>query len=885
MSSVQAACLSVTHCLQMADDSWLFLPVGDSEGSADWMVLEPGPDRGRALHTEVSDVPQERPQVEPHHPERPHEHHKRQVHLELATALMASGKAASAAASPADPTSSAGLPGTVYNRNCADVQRIGKVLRAGCSCSFQCRKNMPQKTLEEFCKVWSSLTDEEQGQVLKVSYSNANSCDVETEDMRRLVTQWYLCGTRVSVECLISMLGTTAKTFFKKCQGVADRRKFPRLHHVSDSSSQIVDQFFSELYLSCTEDLPEMVSVHLCVEFCLTCVGARYVFTPWGLKSSVRASFGNWFPGSTWPQDGARSSWGMARPSSESSWSIDMLGVRDVDKSIQMDSVQHCSAATRAFVEDGLLPDWSPFDHAADTLAALTAGGSDLKPRYMQHAHLRDVYWQFVAWWESLPWLAGPGGGTRQPSWATFWRRWDAKWKKIIRFRKSSQHSQCVICFECASFLHRSKADAAEKMKVAKEWRDHLSAQYADRLIYWHMRWSSRLRVSGVLVCIIDGMDKSKFSWPQFPFILPKGLDKEHRPRLCITGAIAHGFVTSLYVAHDESSPHGASQFCDILCRTITKVFQICKANSWRRPEQLVVQADNTTASAKNAEVLLFLASLVARNKFSCVVSNFLTVGHTHEDIDALFSLVLSKVLKPCAFGTPQELIREMRTRLGPHFNERQSVESFTAELHTHVFDFKAWLSDTGVELRGAFKRREGIDAAHSFTLKKVSELAGSEKSQLSAGDLSRSHDQDVYVMTKRWMHSVEAHPPTLVLPHARCRLLRSGGPTKEKKGPVMSLERKTDLRKMGDKLESLTDAWTSEFSMYRVAAELRRLAEGIKGEPCDMPWLWEPESDSSLGHLPETGNRFFNSQPEMAWRVVAKFLDVAPAPAASGVS
>ena len=553
---------------------------------------------------------------------------------------------------------------------------------------------------------------------------------------------------------------------------------------------------------------------------------------------------------------------------------ISIVGVSDVDKSIDTDSVQHCSRATHAFVDGGQLPDWSPVDHAADTLTAALAG-KELRPRHMQHTHLRDVWWQFSSWFDSLPWLTGVQSST-QPSWTTFWRRWHAKWKGIIRFRKTSQHSQCSICFECSSFLHRSKADASEKLRVAKEWREHLTAQYADRLIYWHMRWSSRLRVSGILVCILDGMDKSKFSWPQFPFVLPKGLDKERRPRLSITGSIAHGFVTSIYVAHDEITPHGASQFCDVLCRTITKVFAICKERSWRRPEQLVVQADNTTASAKNAEVLLFLASLVGKKKFSCVVSNFLTVGHTHEDIDALFSLVLNKVLKPCAFGTPSELIRELVARMQPHFHERHGSQTFTAEMHSHVYDFKAWLSDTGVELKGAFRRREGIDAAHSFTLKKACDLAAAERAQIDASELGRAHDDDVYVMTKRWMHSVRGHPPTLVLPQSRCQLLRTPGPTKEKKGQAMSVERATELRKMADKLENLTGSWSNEHSMYRVAADLRRLADGIKGERGGMPWLWEAEDPSfSLGPLPETSNRFFNSHPEMAWGVATRFLDV----------
>lgn len=232
----------------MADESWLFLPVGQGDqDDCDWMTLDPGSAAQAAGEPRAESGSSPSP---------------RHVHLDLVTVMMASANMANASARPAD-TTPLESSGSVYSRNCADVERIDRVLGTNCKCKSKCKQNMDRTRLVEFCKAWSTLSAEEQGHVLRISYNNVNITDVELEDMPRMVTKWHLCGTHVSVECLVSMLGTTANTFFKKCQGVADRRKFPRLHNVSDSSSRVVDQFFSELYLSCTEDLPETVSVHL----------------------------------------------------------------------------------------------------------------------------------------------------------------------------------------------------------------------------------------------------------------------------------------------------------------------------------------------------------------------------------------------------------------------------------------------------------------------------------------------------------------------------------------------------------------------------------------------------------------------------------------------
>lgn len=108
-------------------------------------------------------------------------------------------------------------------------------------------------------------------------------------------------------------------------------------------------------------------------------------------------------------------------------------------------------------------------------------------------------------------------------------------------------------------YLRKASTSVASKHSAATEWRHHLRGQYHDRLVYWHLRWFSRLRSYNVVTVIIDSMDKAKLAWPQYAFRKPKCLDRWARPRLVVTGAIAHGYCTNLYLTDDEAPPHAFS--------------------------------------------------------------------------------------------------------------------------------------------------------------------------------------------------------------------------------------------------------------------------------------------------------------------------------------
>ena len=81
-------------------------------------------------------------------------------------------------------------------------------------------------------------------------------------------------------------------------------------------------------------------------------------------------------------------------------------------------------------------------------------------------------------------------------------------------------------------------------------------------------------------------------------------------------------------------------------------------------------QADNASDN-KCWALLLWLAMLVYHKYTNVVFFSFLLVGHTHEDIDQLFSILAAhfRSLGPLEGKTPQAFAEEMEASLAARFD------------------------------------------------------------------------------------------------------------------------------------------------------------------------------------------------------------------------
>ena len=86
--------------------------------------------------------------------------------------------------------------------------------------------------------------------------------------------------------------------------------------------------------------------------------------------------------------------------------------------------------------------------------------------------------------------------------------------------------------------------------------------------------------------------------------------------------------------------------------------------------KKLFIQLDNTSKENKNKHLLRFAAQLIERKKFEEVQISFLMVGHTHNDVDQMFSLISKRLFKSNTKNLQQlrTKIRESSTKVSSFF-------------------------------------------------------------------------------------------------------------------------------------------------------------------------------------------------------------------------
>ena len=302
---------------------------------------------------------------------------------------------------------------------------------------------------------------------------------------------------------------------------------------------------------------------------------------------------------------------------------------------------------------------------------------------------------------------------------------------------------------------------------------------------------------------------------------------------------------------------------------------RICKANGWDFPEHLCVQADNTTAQAKNAEVGEFLAVLLRKHKFVSVTLNFLQVGHTHEDVDQMFSILLALVLRRIRFQTPQELQHAIQAAMAAVVAVRG--EELHVEMLSHIRNFKEWMAPLGIHLSNCFVTREGISAPHSFTYKFRMDLSHFEHTLLASapgGRQRRIHDPpdalDVFCILKQFMSTPkeQCQTPVKLFSEANWQRMTYQSPQGScYKKDAMTEERQAELIQLADTLEKFTETWDHSHAYFRAAQELRLLALHRDEQKSTDHFLDNDELDhSERGAVGETANPWFGVLPDISW-------------------
>ena len=137
-------------------------------------------------------------------------------------------------------------------------------------------------------------------------------------------------------------------------------------------------------------------------------------------------------------------------------------------------------------------------------------------------------------------------------------------------------------------------------------------------------------------------------------------------------------------------------EFLGFLLQSVLSLIFTSSQPYWIR---LWIQSDNTVKELRNQYGARVLASLAQAGVFSSTCEAHLRVGHTHEDIDACFSIIASYLRTAANLQTPHDLLRKVDEKLRPIFEGKnmafgvELVRSVLGRPNHFVFPSKRGLS------------------------------------------------------------------------------------------------------------------------------------------------------------------------------------------------
>lgn len=164
-----------------------------------------------------------------------------------------------------------------------------------------------------------------------------------------------------------------------------------------------------------------------------------------------------------------------------------------------------------------------------------------------------------------------------------------------------------------------------------------------------------------------------------------------NRPRMSCTALLLHGHLC-LSVLTPNTISCNSSRTAEIVAHGLSFLIQ---KNVDLRNAFFHLQADNASKECKNQCLLRHLGVQVALKKLKGAQMSFLTSGHSHEDIDAMFALLRSWLQRTPEIHTPSDF----RDRLQAFFDDpsHRPYEKFREVVM--MSRFRDWISSIGLAL------------------------------------------------------------------------------------------------------------------------------------------------------------------------------------------
>ena len=243
---------------------------------------------------------------------------------------------------------------------------------------------------------------------------------------------------------------------------------------------------------------------------------------------------------------------------------------------------------------------------------------------------------------------------------------WNTPDVRNILCREHLPFAKCSLCVRGRdlSVLGRSKE---ERKEATDQFVHHLKEVYGEKLSYYSNRIRTRMEPKRFLSLIVDGSDQSKST-------LPHSCEASHLSEVTenlkthVYGCLSHGRRAYAFIVGDH-----VKQGHNTTIQVVHAVLVDTLRREGTLPKTMFLQLDNTSRQNKGQYLFAYLALLVHLGWFEYIYVNFLPKGHTHEDIDQMFSRFCMGLRFSDAFS--QE---DLAAIVGGSFhfeNERPTVE------------------------------------------------------------------------------------------------------------------------------------------------------------------------------------------------------------------
>ncbi|XP_077864883.1 uncharacterized protein LOC144350661 [Saccoglossus kowalevskii] len=264
---------------------------------------------------------------------------------------------------------------------------------------------------------------------------------------------------------------------------------------------------------------------------------------------------------------------------------------------------------------------------------------------------------------------------------------------------KGNEFVACSTCVQLDEQYQKAKS-AVERNRIRALVILHNHQVEKERKRFHYHREKAEKEPDEILTIIQDGMDQNKTDLPHL-IKEDKGTSNLHRLRSHVTGNIVHTGVTSgklpyVYIDFNQV-PHDSNL-------TLNVLLEVLVAAKNHLAKVLYLQLDNCFRENKNRYVLSFMSLLVELDIFEEVYVNFLPVGHTHENVDQMFSKISTGLRKDNAY-TVEDLISIIKNAYTPAIN---------VAVLGPLLNIKEWLIP---HLYGNFN---GHSKPHNFRFRKV---------------------------------------------------------------------------------------------------------------------------------------------------------------------